>query len=438
VEPQIQYATTKDGVSIAYYAIGQGPALLYLPLPLSNVDAEWKVPPLRVAYSMAAQRSTFIRMDPRGFGLSDRNVDDYSLDAMVSDIEAVVDRIGLATLAIFAFGGFSSAMAISYAARHPDMVTHLILNSPGASGKDLGSKRLMALRTLATIDWELASETAMRALTQDPDAMIKMMAELQRASVEPEAFFVFWDQALQWDADDAARSLRVPTLILHSRSNPDPEMAVATRRIAGLIPNARLLYVENPFAATQAVTTFLGGESIDQPERDQPALVEEASTAVILFADIVDSTRLTEELGDEAFRSKARQLDGALRAVIQQSGGTAIDGKLLGDGVLSVFNSARQALSAATSCGQAGDVVGLGLHLGLHAGDVIREDGNVFGGAVNIAARIAAESVAGEVLVSQTVRDLARTSANVSFEERGERELKGVGEPVRVWAVRSL
>jgi adenylate cyclase len=75
--------------------------------------------------------------------------------------------------------------------------------------------------------------------------------------------------------------------------------------------------------------------------------------------------------------------------------------------------------------------------IGVHAGDVIREEGNIFGGAVNIAARVAAEAAAGETLVSATVRDPARTSARVSFEDRGERELKGVSEPVRVFAVRS-
>jgi adenylate cyclase len=85
--------------------------------------------------------------------------------------------------------------------------------------------------------------------------------------------------------------------------------------------------------------------------------------------------------------------------------------------------------------GKAAESVELGLHLGIHAGDVIREEGNVFGGAVNIAARISGESEAGEVLVSDTVRGLARTSAGVSFEDRGERQLKGVGDPVRVWRV---
>ena len=67
---------------------------------------------------------------------------------------------------------------------------------------------------------------------------------------------------------------------------------------------------------------------------------------------------------------------------------------------------------------------------------MIREDDNVFGGAVNVAARISDASEAGETLVSGTVRDLARTSAGVDFEDRGDRELKGVSEPVRVWAVR--
>jgi class 3 adenylate cyclase len=160
-----------------------------------------------------------------------------------------------------------------------------------------------------------------------------------------------------------------------------------------------------------------------------------SGTAIILFADIVDSTLLTERLGDSAFREKARDLDGALRTIIRDNGGTPIEGKLLGDGVLATFASASQAIRAALACGKAGEDGGLPLHLGLHAGDVIREDNNVFGGAVNVAARISGLSEAGEVLVSDIVRGLARTSAGVSFEDRGEQELKGVGEAVRVWAV---
>ena len=113
-----------------------------------------------------------------------------------------------------------------------------------------------------------------------------------------------------------------------------------------------------------------------------------------------------------------------------------MEGKLLGDGVLAVFTSARQAIESALRCGAAGESAGLPLHLGIHAGDVIREGNNVYGGAVKIASRISGLSAPGEVLISDTVRGLARTSAGVRFEDQGERELKGVGEPVRVWAVR--
>src|SRR5438876_2103433 len=154
------------------------------------------------------------------------------------------------------------------------------------------------------------------------------------------------------------------------------------------------------------------------------------------LTDIADSTALTERLGDAPCREKARDLDATLRTTIREHAGTPIEGKLLGDGVLAVFTSARQAIEAALACGRAGDDAHLPLHLGLHAGDVIREENNVYGGAVNIASRISGLSAPGEVLVSDVVRTLARTSAGVSFEDRGKQTLKGVGEQVRVWAVR--
>src|SRR5207245_8966425 len=100
-----------------------------------------------------------------------------------------------------------------------------------------------------------------------------------------------------------------------------------------------------------------------------------------------------------------------------------------------VFTSARQAIEAALACAKAGEEASLPLHLGLHAGDVIREDNNVYGGAVNLASRISGLSAPGEVLVSDIVRGLARPSAGVPFEGRGEQALKGVEEPLRGWAV---
>jgi adenylate cyclase len=110
---------------------------------------------------------------------------------------------------------------------------------------------------------------------------------------------------------------------------------------------------------------------------------------------------------------------------------------VLGDGVMAVFASAAQAIDAARRCIALSAESELRLHVGLHAGDVIREADNVYGGAVNIAARICGLSQPGEILVSGTIRDLARTSAGAAFEDRGEHGLKGIEEPVRVFAVRA-
>lgn len=177
-------------------------------------------------------------------------------------------------------------------------------------------------------------------------------------------------------------------------------------------------------------------ESLPSAKSSRP--MTDSGTAIILFADIVDSTALTERLGDTAFREKARDLDGALRTIIRDHAGAPIEGKLLGDGVLATFTSAGRAIDAALVCARTGDDRGLPLHLGLHAGDVIHEKDNVYGGAVNIASRISGLSMPGEVLVSDIVRGLARTSTHVSFDERGEHVLKGVSDPVHLYAVGRL
>jgi class 3 adenylate cyclase len=103
---------------------------------------------------------------------------------------------------------------------------------------------------------------------------------------------------------------------------------------------------------------------------------------------------------------------------------------------MAVFGSTRRALNAALHCVRISAEGELALHIGLHAGDVIREQDNVYGGAVNIASRICSMCAPGEILVSGTVRELARTSAGVAFEDRGEHALKGIADPVRVFAVR--
>ncbi len=439
MEPRIQYAKTSDGVSIAFYSLGRGVPVVAMPSPpFNHIGMDFRWPHVRPTLERISERGKLIRYDARGCGLSDRDVADISLDSYLLDLEAVVGQLQLERFVLIGWVN-TGPVAIAYAVRHSDRVSHLILSTTYARGADLfKSSTIQAFRALREKDWDLYIKTiAHNALGWSSSEEAQEYAAYLRECVTEDGANAAWRAAESFDVTGLLAQVRCPTLVLHATSPVvEPELS---RRLASGIPDARFVVLEptpgvplyqNVEPAARAIEEF-----VFEGEGPTAALDLPQGTAVILFADIADSTGLTERLGDQAFREKARELDDALRGIIRENGGTPVEGRTLGDGVLAVFTSARRAIEGALRCAAAGSHGGLPLHLGIHAGDVIREEGNVYGGAVNIAARIAAASAAGEVLVSDTVRSLARTSAGVRFEDRGEQSLKGVSEPVRVWAV---
>jgi class 3 adenylate cyclase len=324
---------------------------------------------------------------------------------------------------------------IVYAARFPERVRRMVLWSPVADNHAFAEGQLPTVLSLIESDWQLFTETFARVMLGWTGDLAHEWASFMRIAMNQEDAANLFATIVKGDVHADLPLVHAPALVLYEALGLK-DNAEQARRIAATIPGARLAPLSHKLIpvfeseeGTRAIEDFLGG-GVSEPRASAPS-----GTAIILFADIADSTALTERLGDAAFREKARQLDEALRRAIASNGGQAIEGKLLGDGVLATFGAAREAIASAQACHAAAAGVDLALHVGVHAGDVIRESNNVYGGAVNIAARVAGEAVPGETLVSATVRDLARTSAGVSFEDRGERELKGVGEPVRVFAV---
>jgi class 3 adenylate cyclase len=436
MEPRIQYAKTADGVSIAFWTLGEGVPFVNMPmLPWGHIQLGWQNPGQRRWYERLAEKRKLVRYDGRGSGLSDRNVADYSVDAHMLDLQAVVERLGVRRFVLFGQGS-SGPVAIAYAARHPEAVSQLVLWCPWARAPT----QLQTLRALRDEEWELYTEALAHAtFGWSAGEEAHRYAAYFRECTTPETARAIHSALAEFDVMDVLSQVRSPTLILQRRQIPAVPMEAAKGFASG-IPDARLALLEGasiaPWvgdeeAAFAAIDEFLG-----EGEEMKAAAQLPEGMAVILFADIADSTSLTERLGDSAFRARARELDTSLRSVIRESGGTPVEGKVLGDGVMAVFTSARQAIECALLCNAATEGTGLQLHLGIHAGDVIREGNNVYGGAVNIAARIAGASAPGEILASDVVRGLARTSAGVSFDDRGEHELKGVGEAQRLFAVK--
>jgi class 3 adenylate cyclase len=438
MEPQIRYAKASDGVNIAYATVGQGSPIVLISGSFSHVQIEWAQPALRHGYELLATQHTLIRFDHRGLGLSDREVEDFSLEARLRDIDAVLGAVGRTELVLMGMqhGGLA---AVAYAARHPEAISHLILLDAFASGEErANTPQGRAMAELLKGDWDMWTENVGALALGWGREESHQFGAFVRAAVAGDAYRRIFADLVRTDVTELLPMVQTPTLVVKHTGLEYVSMEI-TRRLAAGIAGANLVVVEGKLTeATEqvqaAIDEFLGDASTPVSGRARASAA--SGTAVILFTDIVDSTRLTERMGDVSFRDASRSLDAGLRAAIRDAGGMAIDGKVLGDGVLATFQSAAQAIDGARRCLSLSAASDLGLHIGLHAGDVIREDNNVYGGAVNIASRICSLSAPGEILVSDVVRGMARTSSDVAFEDRGEHALKGVADAQRVFAVR--
>ncbi len=159
MEPRIQYAQTKDGVSIAFTTVGKGPPLVVAgDISDSHVQLVWNSPPSGPLFKFLAGKHTVVKFDPRGFGLSDRDVSAFSLDSRLLDLEAVVDHLELTRFTILGIvvGG---PVALAVAAQHPERVSGLaLMGSPVRTADIFGRHRIRRLLPLIQTDWDMFLE----------------------------------------------------------------------------------------------------------------------------------------------------------------------------------------------------------------------------------------------------------------------------------------
>jgi class 3 adenylate cyclase/pimeloyl-ACP methyl ester carboxylesterase len=249
-EQKIQFCTAPDGVQIAYSRIGRGPTLVKTGNWMTHLEFDLQSPIWRHLYRELARDHALIRYDARGNGLSDREVEDISFEALVQDLETVVDAAGVERFALLAISQ-GCAISVGYAARHPERVTHLVLYGGYAVGwnkrlqTEADKQKYAAMVTLMRLGWGQENPAFRQLFTSQfiPEGS-KQQAdwfnELQRISTSPTDAVRNFLANGDMDVSDLLPKLTVPTLVMHARDDARVPFD-AGRRMAAAIPEARFV-----------------------------------------------------------------------------------------------------------------------------------------------------------------------------------------------------
>ena len=440
-EPRIQYVQTKDGVSIAYTTFGEGKPLLLTPGWVSHLELSIAHPMFRAMVEGLAAKGMqqVITYDGRGTGLSDRDVDDVSVEARVRDIEAVADHLSLEQFVLMGWS-MSGPEAIVYAAEQLERVSHLVLF--GTFARHFGEGRedvVRALLALMKAEWSLGSKTVVEFSSPGLERRIaEEVAQFFRLSASMEVGTRIMEEGmLEVDVREYLPKLTLPTLVIHRRDDNAVHFECG-RKMAALISGSRFVSLPGdahpPFlgdwqSVVGAINEFLG--------HDQPAAAPlTAQVRTVLFTDIVGHTEMMSRLGDERGRDVLREHERITRETLKEHGGTEV--KTMGDGFMASFGSVTKAVECAIAMQRAfterESDEPLNVRVGINAGEPIEEDGDLFGATVILASRIAAEAEGAEILVADTVRGLC-SGKGFLFADRGEFVAKGFEDPVRLFEV---
>jgi pimeloyl-ACP methyl ester carboxylesterase/DNA-binding CsgD family transcriptional regulator len=250
VQQDIRFCAAPDGLRLAWTSHGNGPPLVKAANWLTHLEYDWDSPVWRYWLEGLGQSHTLIRYDARGCGLSDRDLDDLSLERYVSDFEAVVETAGVERFTLLGISQ-GSAIAIAYAARHPERIERIVLYGGYAQGRNRRGERQVAEALVAAIraGWEDPNPAFRRLFTMRflPEGTPEQMAwydELQRRTTSTEnaaRLYGFWSDM---ELSDIAPRVEAETLVAHARGDAAVPFEQG-RLLASLIPNARLLPLES-------------------------------------------------------------------------------------------------------------------------------------------------------------------------------------------------
>jgi class 3 adenylate cyclase/pimeloyl-ACP methyl ester carboxylesterase len=248
IDQRIGFCRTTDGVRLAYATAGEGPPIVKAPNWISHLEYDWDALVYRGLFRLLSHKRKLVRFDARGNGLSDREVDQIDFEAFVDDMECVANAAGLERFPLLGISQ-GCAIAIAYALRHPERVTHLILHGGFATGAyKRGAAEAEQARAMAVLMREgiRSDNAAFRQLfasqffPEGPVSAWDQINQFQRACISADHAYRFREVIGNIDINDRLGELRVPTLVTHSRGDRMQPIENG-RALAAAIPGARFL-----------------------------------------------------------------------------------------------------------------------------------------------------------------------------------------------------
>jgi class 3 adenylate cyclase len=433
--PETRFADTPNG-RIAYQVVGDGPIdVLVTHSPMFPIDLMWDEPSIVRFLDRLSSFSRHVWFDSRGRGASDplAHEEERFAEAIADDMLALVDHLGWEQVALVG----EMPPQVLFAASHPERTKALVLLNTCArvaSAREAFSASPTEALERVRRHWGTGDTLDLYAPSAAGDARLRRwLGRSQRLLCTADEVLWRSQAALAMDMRPALASVQAPTLFVYRQGLRGAALiAEDARRVRGAkvveLPGEDLMFfVGDSGPMLDAIEEFLTGQL--------PAHHSDRVLATVLFTDIVGSTEFMAQVGDRRWKELLAAHDALVAAEIERFRGRMVRStRDSGDGALATFDGPGRAIRCGCAIRDALRSLGIDVRAGLHSGEIELRDDDVVGMAVHIGARVSALAGAGEVFVSSTVKDLVAGSGT-DFEDRGERELKGVPGSWKIYAV---